>query len=76
MLDSFKETNEEANRLALSMNRLKGLNNYFKNKVNTLEEKLKNTKYDFKNLEIMYKKSSCKCVESSKLVKNCENCEV
>ena len=34
LLQAFKETHEEANRLALSNNRLKGLNNWLENKVN------------------------------------------
>jgi len=34
LLNSFKETHEEANWLALSNNRLKGLNNWLENKVN------------------------------------------
>jgi len=34
LLQAFKETHEESNRLALSNNRLKGLNNWLENKVN------------------------------------------
>ncbi|XP_068486973.1 uncharacterized protein [Phaseolus vulgaris] len=34
LLDAFKETHEEANRLALLNNLLKGLNNWLKNRVN------------------------------------------
>jgi len=70
LLDSFKETHEKANRLALLNNRLKGLNNWLESKVKALEEKLENLKNDFENLELIYKNSSCKCDSSF-----CENCE-
>jgi len=71
LLDAFKETHEEANRLALLNNRLKGLNNWLENRVKTLEEELNNSKSDFDILEMIYQNSSCKCVYSS----FCENCE-
>jgi len=70
LFNAFKETHEEANRLALSNNHLKGLNNWLGNKVKALEEDLENLKNDFENLEIFYKNSSCKCDSSV-----CENCE-
>jgi len=70
LLQDFKETHEEANRLALLNNRLKGLNNWHENRVKELEEELENSKTDFENLEMLYKNSSCKC---DSLV--CENCE-
>ena len=70
MLQAFKETHEEANRLALLNNRLKGMNNWLENRVKALEEELENSKTDFENLEMPYKNSSCKC---DSLV--CENCE-
>jgi len=40
LLEAFNETHKEANRLALSHNRLKGLNNWLENKVKSLEEDL------------------------------------
>jgi len=70
LLDAFKETHEEANRLALLNNRLKGMNNWLENKVKALEEKLNNSKNDFENLEMIYKNSFCKCD-----YRFCENCE-
>jgi len=70
LLDAFKETREEANRLTLLNNWLKGLNDWLENKVKTLEEKLKNSKTDFENLEMIYQNSSCKCESNF-----CENCE-
>jgi len=33
LLDAFKETHEEANRMTLSNNGLKGLNNWLENRV-------------------------------------------
>ena len=41
---AFNETYEEANRLALLNNRLKGLNNCLENRVKTLEEELDHSK--------------------------------
>jgi len=70
LLQAFKETHEEANRLALLNNRMKWLNNWLENRVKTLEEELKNSKTDLENLELLYKNSSCLCHS-----KACENCE-
>jgi len=61
LLQAFKETHEEANRLALSNNRLKGLNKWLEKRVKALEEELEKSKSDFENLETHCKKSSCKC---------------
>jgi len=71
LLDVFNETHDEANRLTLSLNRLKGLNNWLENRVKSLEEELSNTKEDVENLELVYKKSSCSCK-----TKACENSEI
>jgi len=70
LLNTFKETHEEANKLTLSYNQLKGLNNWLKKRVKALKEELENLKNDFENLELIYKNSSCKCDSSV-----CENCE-
>jgi len=75
LLNVFKETHEEANRLALSNNRVKGLNNWLENKVKHLEEELLNLKTDFESLDMIYKNSSCNCSENNK-VKICETCGV
>jgi len=75
LLNAFKETHEEANRLTLSNNRLKGLNSWLENRVRQLEEELLNLKTDFECLEMIYNNSSCSCSEVVK-VTNCENCEV
>jgi len=37
LLNAFKETHEEANKLALSNNRLKGLNDWLENRVKALK---------------------------------------
>jgi len=47
LLPAFQETHEEANRLVLSNNRLKGLNNWLEERVKTLEEELEKSKIDF-----------------------------
>ena len=73
LLQAFKETHEEANRLALLNNRLKGLNNYLENRVKALEKALENSKTDFENLEMLYKNSSCKC--DFLVYENCESLE-
>jgi len=54
LLETFNETHEEANRLALSLNRLKGLNNWLENRFKSLEEELGKTKEDFENLDLVY----------------------
>jgi len=73
LLLAFKETHEEANRLEILNNRLKGLNNWLENRVKALEEELENSKTDFENLEMLYKNSSCKC--DSLICENCESLE-
>jgi len=70
LLNAFYETHDEANRLALSLNRLKGLNNWLENKVKDLEEELCKTNEDLEHLDLIYKNSSCNCEKIS-----CENCE-
>jgi len=57
--------------LALSLNRLKGLNNWLENKVKDLEEEMCKTNEDLENLDLIYKNSSCSCEKIS-----CENCEL
>jgi len=71
LLEAFQETHEKANRLVLSNNRFKGLNNWLEKRVKALEEELEKSKSDFENLETHCKNSSCKC---DTLI--CENCEI
>jgi len=40
------------------------MNNWLENRVKALEEELNNSKNGFKNLELIYKNSSCKCDSS------------
>jgi len=70
LLEALKEIHEEANRLALLNNRLKGLNSWLENRVKSLEEELEKSKIYFKNLELIYKNSSYMCDSSV-----CENYE-
>jgi len=58
LLEAFKETHEEANKLTLSNNRLKSKNNWLKNRIKVLEEEFNNSKTDFENLEMIYRSSS------------------
>jgi len=73
LLEAFQETHEEANRLVLSNNRLKGLNNWLEKRVKAPEEELEKSKIDFENLENHCKNSSCKC--DTLICENCENLE-
>jgi len=73
LLQTFLETHEEANILALSNNRLKGLNNWLEGRVKELEDELLKVKTNFDHLEMTYKASSD--FDSSKPT-NCENCYV
>jgi len=73
LLEAFKETHEESNRLTLLNNQLEALNNWFENRVKTLEEELNHSKTDFETLEMIYKNSSCKC--DSSFYENCESLE-
>jgi len=73
LLEAFNETHQEANRLALSHNRLKDLNNWLENRVKPLEEELEKCKDDFENIDLIYKNSTCNC--DSKFCKNCEKLE-
>jgi len=75
LFQAFKETHEETNILAFSKNKLKGLNNWLEDKVNSLEEELKTVKSNFEHLKIIYKAYMCNEVESCKSTK-CEKCEV
>jgi len=58
LLHAFHETHEEANKLALSNNRLKGLNNWLEARVKELEDEVLQLKTDFDHLEIIYIASS------------------
>jgi len=73
LLEAFNETHEEANRLALSNNQLKGLNKWLENRVKTLEVELEKSKVDFENLDLIYKNSACMC--DLNFYENCENLE-
>ena len=70
LLEAFKKTHDESNRLTLSRNWLKSNNNWLKNIIKVLEEELNNSKTDFENIEMIYQNSSCKCESGS-----CKNCE-
>jgi len=59
--------------LALSNNRLKGLNNWLEGRIRELEDELLKLKTNFDHLEIIYKASND--FDSSKPI-NCENCDV
>ena len=55
LLQAFQETLEEANRLALLNNQLKGMNSWLENRVKSLEEELENSKRDFEILKLLTK---------------------
>jgi len=69
LLNVFQEMHEEANKLARSNKRLKGMNNWLEARVKELEGEVLRLKTDLEH----YKTSSN--LDSSKPA-NCENCEV
>ena len=69
LLNAFQETHEEANKLARSNNRLKGLNNWLEARVKELEGEVLRLKTNLEH----YKTSSN--LDSNKPT-NCENCGV
>jgi len=73
LLPAFQKTHEEANRLVLSNNCFKGLNNSLEKKVKTLEEELETSKIEFEKLEKHCKNTSHVC--NSLACENCENLE-
>jgi len=75
LLHAFQETHEEANKLALSNSRLKGMNNWLENRVKQLEDELLKAKDDFENLEKQLNYAHSTKLNSTKPV-DCENCAV
>ena len=61
---AFKETHDEANRLAVICSKLQKVNNVFAPKVKTLEEELHKAKTDMVSLDLT-------CLHAS--IKTCEN---
>jgi len=72
LLQAFLETYDEANKLILSNNQLKGLNNWLEERDNSLEKELKTVNFDFEHLNLICNNHE---FESSKLAKF-ENYEV
>ena len=66
LLAAFKETHDEANRLAVICSKLQKINNVLAPKVKTLEEELHKAKTDLVSLELT-------CLHAS--IKTCENCK-
>jgi len=75
LLQAFIETHEEANRLALSNNRLQGLNNWLEDRVKELEDELLTSKTDFNHLEMIYKSTTSSDFDFYGHA-NCEDCVV
>ena len=66
LLAAFKETHDEANRLAVICSKLQKVNNVLAPKVKTLEKELHKAKTDLVSLELT-------CLHAS--IKTCENCK-
>ena len=66
LLIAFKETHDEANRLAVICSKLQNVNNILAPKVKSLEEELDKAKIDLVSLELT-------CLHAS--IKTCENCK-
>jgi len=75
LLHAFQETHEEANKLAQSNSRLKGMNNMLENRVKQLEDELLKAKDDFENLEKQLNFAHSSKLNSSKPI-DCENCAI
>jgi len=73
LLHAFQETHEEANKLAQSNRRLKGMNRWLENRVKQLEDELLEAKDDLENLEKQLNSANSNKLNSCKPV-NCENC--
>ena len=73
LLHAFQETHEEANKLALSNSRLKGMNKWLENRVKQLEDELLKAKDDFENLENQLNSAHSSKLNTSKPV-DCEKC--
>jgi len=58
LLQAFLGTHDEANRLTQTYNRLKGLNNWLEERVNSLEEELKSMYSTFEHLNMIYQSSN------------------
>jgi len=67
LLAAFKETHDEANKLAVICSKLQKVNNVLAPKVKTLEEELHKAKTDLISLELT-------CLHAS--IKTCENCKI
>jgi len=66
LLIAFKETHDEANKLAVICNKLNKVNRVLEPKVKALEEELHKAKNDLVSLELT-------CLHAS--IKTCENCK-
>jgi len=71
LLHALQETHEEANMLAQSNRRLKGMNNWLEKRVKQLEDELLKEKNDFENLEKQLNSAHSSKLNSSKPV--CRN---
>jgi len=58
LLHYFEELHNEANKISVLNNRLKGLNNWLENRVSQLEKETTDLKTDFEHLEMIYSNST------------------
>jgi len=75
LLHAFQETHEEASKIVVSNNRLKGMNKWLETRVKQLEDELLQVKTDFETLEEQYNSANSNRFNSSKAV-DCENCAI
>ena len=75
LLHDFEELHNEANKIVVMNNRLKGLNSWLENRVSQLESEIVDLKTDFEHLEIIYS-NSIDCSKKYLATKPCENCTV
>jgi len=72
LLHDFEELHNEANKIFVLNNRLKGLNNWLENRVSQLEKEKVDLKCDVEHLE-MIESNSIDCSSNQLAEKPCEN---
>ena len=72
-LHDFEELHNEANKIVIMNNRLKGLNSWLENIVSQLESETNDLKTNFEHLEMIYS-NLVNCYEKKLAIKPCEKC--
>jgi len=73
LLHDFEELHNEAKKIVVMNNWLKGLNNRLEKRVSQLESETTDLKTDFEQVEMIYS-NSVDCSEKQLAIKPCESC--